>query len=62
MRDRLAEFAADLAAHWDDPYWWADHPALRMVGVALAAGAVGLLIEYLKLRMTAALTTPTGEL
>lgn len=56
MRDYAAELAAELAEHWRDPYWWADHPALRTFLLGLLAGVVGLAVKYAELRLVRAMT------
>lgn len=51
MPERAREFLEELREHWDDVYWWADHPTLRTILVCGVAAIVGLIAEYGKLRM-----------
>jgi hypothetical protein len=55
LADKAREFFAELREHWDDSYWWADHPALRVLLLSLIAAAVELSRRYLELRLARAM-------
>ena len=52
----LRELADELRQEWRNGYWWADHQALRVILMSLAAGMIGLVFHYAELRMSAAMT------
>lgn len=54
MRDYLSE----LAEHWDDSYWRADHPEVLAVVIAIATGLIGLLFAWLEQRLIAQTRLP----
>jgi hypothetical protein len=49
--DRAKDFLSELRDHWDDHYWWANHPALRIALLAVVSGAIGLLFTWLETRI-----------
>jgi hypothetical protein len=49
--DELREFLGELRENWDDSYWWADHPALRVTLLSIIAGAIGLMFTWLETRI-----------
>lgn len=46
-REKLAE----LRDHWDDSYWWADHPTLRIAILSVVSGIVGLVFLWAQLEL-----------
>ena len=51
----MNDFLQELRDRWDDPYFWADHQALRMAGIAVVAGIIGLIFHYAELRLDRAM-------
>lgn len=51
MIDRAREFVEELRENWDDAYWWADHPSLRIALMSIVAGVIGLLFTWLETRI-----------
>lgn len=51
MPDRVTELLRELRERWDDPYWWADHQALRITLLSLLSGVLGLLFVYLDAKL-----------
>jgi hypothetical protein len=49
--DRFREFLEEVRDRWDDPYWWADHPTLRVALLSIIAGTIGLLFTWLETRI-----------
>lgn len=46
--DKARAFIADLRQNYDNGYWWADHPALRMALIGVITGCIGLLFVILE--------------
>jgi hypothetical protein len=49
--DWLSEQLSELRDHWDDSYWWADHPELRALVIGIITGLLGLLFAWLQLSL-----------
>jgi hypothetical protein len=43
----MTAFLAELAEHWDDGYWWADHQLAQ----AVLVGVIGLLFTAAQLAL-----------
>jgi hypothetical protein len=49
--DRVREWIDDLRDHWDDSYWHADHPEVKMTLIAIITGLLGLLFAWLEAKI-----------
>jgi hypothetical protein len=59
--DRAKELLSDLRDHWDDSYWWHDHPALRITLLSIIAGVIGLLFKWLETKIQLAARVAAQE-
>lgn len=47
----MSEFLKELRDNWDNSYWWADHPTLRVALLSIISGAIGVLFVYLNVKV-----------
>lgn len=51
MRDELRDKLRELRERYDDPYYWADHPTLRIVILSVASGIIGFMFLWAQLEL-----------
>ena len=63
LRDlrRLQERLGELRDHCGDSYWWADHPQLRAMLIALITGLISFLFAWAQLALERRYRLPRTE-
>jgi len=56
----MDDWFEELREHWQDRYWWIDHPELSAILLAIAGGLIELTFAWLRLLLHARYQTTGG--